>query len=37
VDKTLGDALADLVNRPEVEPHGPAPANEDPDTPVHKV
>ena len=34
VDKTVGDAIAELVNGPGVEPHGPAPAGADPDTPV---
>ena len=36
VDKSVGDAIADLVNGPGVEPHGPAPAGDDPDTPVNK-
>ncbi len=36
VDKAVGDAIADLVNGPGVEPHGPAPASADPDTPVNK-
>jgi len=36
VDKATGDAVADLVNGPGAEPHGPAPANDDPDTPVNK-
>ena len=30
VDKSVGDAIAELVNGPGVEPHGPAPANDDP-------
>ena len=36
VDKATGDAVAELVNGPGVEPHGPAPANDDPDTPVNE-
>ena len=36
VDKAVGDAVAELVNGPGVEPHGPAPASDDPDTPVNK-
>jgi catalase len=36
VDKALGDAVADLVGTPTAEPHGPAPASDDPDTPVNK-
>ena len=36
VDKALGDAIADLTGTPAAEPHGPAPASADPDTPVNK-
>jgi catalase len=36
VDKLLGDAVAELASGPGVEPHGPAPANDDPDTPVNE-
>ena len=35
VDKAVGDAIAELVTGPGVEPHGPAPAGDDPDTPVN--
>lgn len=36
VDKAIGDAVADLVQDGGVEPHGPAPASADPDTPVRQ-
>ena len=36
VDKVLGDTVAELTLGVGVEPHGPAPANDDPDTPVNR-
>ena len=36
VDKILGDTVAELTSGKGVEPHGPAPASDDPDTPVNK-
>ena len=35
VDKAVGDAVAELAGTPQAEPHGPAPANADPDTVVN--
>ena len=35
VDKSVGDAVAELAGTPQAEPHGPAPANADPDTVVN--
>jgi len=36
VDRALGDKVAELTGTPQAEPHGPAPASADPDTPVNK-
>jgi len=36
IDKAVGDHIAELAADPSVEAHGPAPASDDPDTPVNK-